>query len=394
MKRSANSRQGVPPGRSPGESPGPGGQSSRPQDWAAHLEAFRRHLEVEKGGSAHTVRSYLSDLEQFRAFLVEARLCLEKGREEVDIGQVDRSAIRAFLGSLNQRGNRNSSIGRKLAALRSFLKFLQREGSLPDNQAALVTTPRQEKHLPSFLSIDEVFHLLETPAGAAPEDLRDKAILEVLYAAGIRVGELVSLDLEDLDLTGKTLKVQGKGDKERLVLLGEKAAAALQGYLEQRGTLLARGKTGADRPAVFLNWRGGRLTERGVHLLVVKYLEKSALRRHISPHTLRHTFATHLLDAGADLRFIQELLGHTSLSTTQKYTHLTTDRLMAVYDRAHPRARQAATLNAQHATLRQALSDPPAPPPETLEEAISDPPKGRADRGPLSNERRADDEDR
>ncbi|MBI1987829.1 MAG: tyrosine recombinase XerC [Nitrospinae bacterium] len=327
--------------RDEGGSPSATGRSSRAEGWAAYLEEFRRHLEVEKGCSPHTIRNYLSDLEQFRSFLIEKELCLQEDGEAADIRRVNRLAIRAFLGSLNQRGNRNSSIGRKLAALRSFLKFLQREGYLHDNQAALVITPRQEKHLPGFLSIDEVFHLLETPEAATPEDLRDKAILEVLYAAGIRVGELVSLDVEEIDLANKNMKVRGKGGKERLAFLGEKAAAALRDYLKRRGELLARGKAGANPNAAFLNWRGGRLTERGVHLLVVKYLQKSALRRHVSPHTLRHTFATHLLDAGADLRFIQELLGHTSLSTTQKYTHLTTDRLMEVYDRAHPRARQA-----------------------------------------------------
>lgn len=305
------------------------------------LEAFQRYLEIEKGASAHTLRGYLSDLRQFGQFLGERGLCrLEEGNG-IDVRAIDRATLRAFVASLGQNKLSNNSIIRKLASLRSFLKFLCREGLVEKNWASLVATPRRKQILPTFLTIDEVFHLLEVPGASTVTDLRDRAILEVFYASGIRVGELVALNLEDIDLKQKIMRVRGKGKKEREVFWGKKAASALRAYLERREELLAHSKDKVAAEAVFLNRRGGRLSDRSVRRLVDECLRKSALQRHVSPHTLRHTFATHLLDAGADLRMIQELLGHTSLSTTQKYTHVTTDRLMEVYDRAHPRARKS-----------------------------------------------------
>jgi integrase/recombinase XerC len=209
------------------------------------------------------------------------------------------------------------------------------------NWASLVAAPRREQTLPGFLSVDEIFRLLDASQSVTVGDLRNRAILEVFYASGIRVGELVALDLEDIDLDQKMMRVRGKGKKEREVFLGGKAVSALKAYLERREELLIRAKDKVVHEAVFLNQRSGRLSDRSVRQLVDKQIRESAVQRHVSPHTLRHTFATHLLDAGADLRMIQELLGHASLSTTQKYTHVTTARLMEVYDQAHPRARKS-----------------------------------------------------
>ena len=296
------------------------------------LEKFERYISVEKNLSLHTQRNYLSDLNQFKAFL-------KKEHSEISIKAIDSTIIRSYLGSLHKK-NRKTSVARKLASLRTFFRFLIRAGILKKNPASLICTPRLEKHVPGFLSIDEIFSLLEMPDKTTLAGLRDKAIMETLYSSGLRVSELVEMDADDLDPNLGIIKVMGKGKKERIVPVGSKAIAALKNYLN------ARRKTGKCpppstlNPPLFLNQRGGRLTTRSVARIINQYIEKCGILKNISPHSLRHTFATHMLDAGADLRAIQELLGHASLSTTQKYTHVSISKLMEVYDKAHPKSRE------------------------------------------------------
>lgn len=286
------------------------------------VEAFLQYLAVERGASVHTLRSYGTDLAEFRTFLANAKIA---GLEQVD-GRV----VRAYLAWLHGRGLRRSSIGRKLATLRSCLRFLTRRGVLKRNPAREVGSPKVPKRLPSFLPVDEAWTLFRSPAPDSSRGKRDSAILEFLYATGVRVDELCRLDVVDLDRAQGTVRVFGKGAKERIVPVGDRALEAVDAYLATRPA--------ADGP-LFLNRRGGRLTVRSVHRIVQASGRAAGLARPISPHSLRHTFATHLLDAGADLRLIQDLLGHSRLSTTQRYTHVSADRLMAVYDAAHPRAR-------------------------------------------------------
>jgi len=298
-----------------------------------YLIDFQMHLAVERQVSPHTVRNYLSDLQQFVGFIQE-----HNGRDLPTPDQIDAADIRAFLRALHLQGVGYTTMARKLSSLRSFLQFLQRQGHVVDNVAQRVSMPKVRRSLPHVLPIDQVFTLLdspETPPG--PRRLRDHALLELFYATGIRVSELVALDLQDVDFDAKTLRVQGKGKRERLGFFGNTAAQALAAYLEVRQTF----KPPETETALFLNHRGRRLSERGVHLVVKHHCRRLGLSSKTSPHTLRHAFATHLLDNGADLRSIQELLGHRSLSTTQKYTHVSTDHIMAVYDKAHPRARRA-----------------------------------------------------
>lgn len=290
------------------------------------IDQFIRYLATERNVSSHTLDAYQSDLEQFRDFL-----CRERGTD-ADAVAVDHLLIRRYLAFLH-KSHKKSSIGRKLAAIRAFFKYLLRQGKVAKNPAELVSTPKKEKRVPFHLTIDEVIALVETPKGAELLPLRDRVILETLYSCGIRVSELTGLDLTDLDLEEGLVRVMGKGNKERIVPLGSYARTAIAGYLA------ARGNPPADAP-LLLNARGGRLTSRSVGRIVDKYILKLATVKKISPHTLRHTFATHLLEGGADLRAIQELLGHASLSTTQKYTHVSIDRLMEVYDKAHPKARK------------------------------------------------------
>ncbi len=301
------------------------------------IDKFIQYLITEKNASEHTLRNYLSDLNQFFNFIKQSQTGSSPDAEELQPERIDPMVIKSFLEEL-YRKNKKSSIARKLASLRSFFRFLMREGIIKQNPAEIVATPRQEKRLPPFLSVDEIFALLEIPDQSTVLGRRDKAILEFLYATGVRVSELVGLNLSCLVLDLGITRVLGKGRKERIVLLGSKAIAALRGWLEVRGSLQGKEVQEDDQEAVFLNGRGGRLSARSVARIVDKYIVRSALLRKISPHSLRHTFATHLLDAGADLRGIQELLGHVSLSTTQKYTHLSLDHLMEVYDKAHPRA--------------------------------------------------------
>ncbi len=286
------------------------------------IDTFIEHLRVEQGVSGHTLRAYAGDLDEFFSFI-------DMRPEEIDY--LD---IRSFLASLHHKKLKKTSIARKLATIRSFFKFLHKEGYVKKNPAKLVSSPRVPKTLPKFLPVDETFHLMNTPKGDTFIPTRDKAMLELLYSSGLRVSELTALDVVDLDLKESLVLVKGKGRKERIVPIGTKAMEALQNYLPERISLKKKS------PALFLNNRGGRLTQRSVRRILVRYSRMISLKGDISPHTLRHTFATHLLHEGADLRSIQELLGHSSLSTTQKYTHVDIGHLTEVYDKAHPLAKK------------------------------------------------------
>ncbi|MBI3812254.1 MAG: tyrosine recombinase XerC [Nitrospirae bacterium] len=314
------------------------------------------YLQVERGSSAHTVRNYRSDLEQFERFLLppvaadesrhrsSRKSADEPPREqapgpgkEPDWPEVDPLKIRAYLAHLQQNGIRKSSIARKLAVLRTFFKYLQREGRVKNNPARLVATPKQEHRLPTFLTVDDALALMEASPGEETADLRNRAILETFYSTGIRLSELVMLDVHDLNPNEGQIRVQGKGRKERIVPIGSKALAAIEAYL----AAVPFRQYHEDRRPLFLNRSGKRLTTRTVARIVVRAASRLPKAPHITPHALRHSFATHLLDGGADLRAIQELLGHAQLSTTQRYTHVTMDRLIEVYDRTHPRAKKA-----------------------------------------------------
>ena len=298
------------------------------------IQQYADHLRNERSVSGHTLRNYLSDLEQFRRFLIEKELCLS-APDSVDARKVDIHVIRAYLASLT-RDRKKSSIGRKIAALRGFFRYLVAMHRIEKDPLLLIQTPKQEKPLPAFLSVDDVFRLLRTVKIKSALDIRDRAILEVFYSTGIRVSELVGLDWGDIDFQLGIVRVVGKGSKERIVPIGAVAIQSLRDYsLEQRKkwNFSCKGET-----AVFLNHRGGRITTRSVARTVEKHLRSAGIMVKMGPHGLRHTFATHLLNSGADLRVIQEMLGHVSLSTTQRYTHLNLDQLTAVYDKAHPRA--------------------------------------------------------
>jgi integrase/recombinase XerC len=297
-------------------------------------QAFADHLRGERKVSPHTLRNYLSDLAQFHGFLVERQLCLDDGGG-VDARKVDIHVVRAFLASLS-KDRKKSSIGRKLAALKSFFRYLVVTQRLEKNPLLLIQTPKQEKPLPGFLSVDDVFQLLGGIKVKKSLDVRDRAILEFFYSTGVRVSELVGLNWGDVDFQIEIVRVVGKGSKERIVPFGQVAREALEAYaLEQRKSWnhSCKGQT-----PVFLNARGERITTRSVARIVEKHLRQAGIAVKMGPHGLRHTFATHLLNSGADLRVIQEMLGHASLSTTQRYTHLNLDQLTAVYDKAHPRA--------------------------------------------------------
>jgi integrase/recombinase XerC len=298
-------------------------------------DRFLRHLAEERNYSVHTLRAYRGDVERFLAFL--AGEFLGRPLAEVRPAAVDALAVRSFLAALTRQGVGRRSQGRALSAVRSLLRFACREGVLDHNPAAAVRTPKQPRRLPRHLRPGEVETLLAAPAGDEPLARRDRALLETLYATGLRVAELVSLDWRDVDLEGRVLRVLGKGGKERMLPFGRAAAAALLSWREAWDEL-RREDLALDGP-VFLNHRGGRLTDRSVRRLLDRYVDAAALAAGVHPHTLRHTFATHLLEAGADLRAIQELLGHSSLATTQRYTHLEVERLLRVYREGHPRAR-------------------------------------------------------
>ncbi|MBI4515911.1 MAG: tyrosine recombinase XerC [Deltaproteobacteria bacterium] len=299
------------------------------------IAAFEQALRIERNASPHTVRNYVIDLQQFRTFLLAQRLCLGATAEHVDVRALDQNAIRAYLVELLRR-TRKSSTGRKLSAVKSFCRFLRRRGVIEHDPAAGIVTPRKEQQLPVHLTVDDIFRLLEAPPATTPDGCRDRALLEVVYSTGLRVSELVALNWADVDTRLEVVRVQGKGGKERIVPIGQKALSALASYR----TLipqLCRARL-FDERAVFLNRRGQRLATRSVVRVVARYILTAGIATKATPHALRHSFATHLLNAGADLRAIQELLGHSSLSSTQKYTHLNLDHLMAVYDKAHPRA--------------------------------------------------------
>lgn len=302
------------------------------------------YLEIERDFSPRTLTSYRGDLRQFAGFLSGNSLSAPAGRGRPRRGNtpdaIDYLTIREFLAHLQERGIGRRTAARKLATLRSFFRFLCREGYSASDPTVGLRTPRLEKRLPRFLDLGQVTKLMEAPPVEKVLGLRDRAILETLYSTGMRVSELVSLNVFRIDFIGGALKVMGKGRKERLIPIGEKALEALSRYLTQRPELFRKGKKGIikDEKALFLNSWGGRLTTRSVVQIVKKYVKEVSSELNISPHTLRHTFATHLLNAGADLRAVQELLGHVNLSTTQIYTQVTTQRLKTVYDKAHPRA--------------------------------------------------------
>lgn len=335
-----------------------------------HLRGFLEHLALNRDLSPHTVRAYESDLDQFVASIATAR---QVRRDEIDLSWLDRDALRGYLADLHRRGVSRASAARKLSAVRTFTRYLRREGYIAGDPGALVGSPKLDQHLPAHLSIDEMTRLLETPDAGHPLGRRDRAILELFYASGLRLSELVGLDVEDVNLGGRLVRVLGKGRKERIVPFNAATAGALRAWLPDRQRIIAealkgrrdgrplrekerqddRGgkrhntRAGAGRSArprisggdpLFVNYRGGRLTARSVHRLVHRYVIACSARTGISPHALRHSFATHLLERGADLRAIQELLGHARLSTTQRYTHVTTTYLLESYRKAHPRA--------------------------------------------------------
>ena len=308
-------------------------------DFAAGVARYLQFLRVERNCSEHTLRNYSSDLAQFGAFL------RQRPNGEPPLDSLTHLDIRSFLGELYAARLRSVSISRKLAALRSLFRFLARENLVRDNPARLVTSPKLPKTLPAVPTAEEVNTLLNALDGdALPDTLpgpvqicRDRAILEMLYGCGIRVGELVALNVDHLDRRSGFVRVRGKGKKERVVPLGSKADGALEQYLSVRAGLLPAG-SGSAQPALFLNLRGGRLTARSVGRMVKRYALLLGADTGLHPHTFRHAFATHLLNDGADLRAIQELLGHATLSSTQKYTHTSIQQLMQVYDRAHPKA--------------------------------------------------------
>jgi integrase/recombinase XerC len=315
----------------------------------SHLKAFLEHLELNRNASPHTVRAYDSDLSQFLASLAASGGRKVSGLSPTDI---DVAGIRGFLSELYQRGNSRASAARKLTAIRTFCRYLRREGVLEQDPSALVGAPRREEKLPAHLELPEIETLLAMPDTAAPLGRRDRAILELFYASGLRLSELVGLDLEDVNLSSRVVRVLGKGRKERIVPFNRATAAALRAWLGDRGRFAPEAETraptkqsGREAPRgrrrgdpLFVNYRGGRLSTRSVDRLVRKYVALCSTRFGISPHALRHSFATHLLERGADLRTIQELLGHARLSTTQRYTHVNAAGLIATYRKSHPRA--------------------------------------------------------
>jgi integrase/recombinase XerC len=303
------------------------------------LDQFLEHLQYERNVSEHTLRNYTSDLEQFFDYLAPQRPKSGTKRSLPDIKEIDHITIREWLSTLHTSQKRKSSIARKLAALRTFFQFLVREGVIETNPAKLVATPRLEKKLPRHLSIEEAIRFIETPDTETDLGKRDRAMLELLYATGVRVSELTKLNVGDLDLRQKLIRVMGKRRKERIVPFGDPALECLQNYLNVRERFLAQAPISLrDENALFLNYQGTRITTRSVGRMVEKYIRICAGLHNISPHALRHSFATHLLDSGADLRDIQELLGHARLSTTQIYTHVSMEKLIEVYDKAHPKA--------------------------------------------------------
>ena len=302
-----------------------------------HLQSFLEYLRYNRNASDHTVAAYRSDLSQLLSFLDE-----RAAPRPASLSDLDHRSIRAFLGELYRRGDAGASTARRLAAIRSFGRYLCRTGHLEQDPGAPLQAPRVERKMPAHLDIAAMEELLEAPDAATPLGRRDHAILELFYATGLRLSELVSLDLEQVNLSGRQLRVRGKGGKERILPFNRTATDAIRRYLPDRSLLLAARREGSPEPpagdALFLNYRGGRLSARSVDRLVRRYVAASSAKLGISPHALRHSFATHLLERGADLRSIQELLGHSRISTTQRYTHVNAAQLTRQYKKFHPRA--------------------------------------------------------
>jgi integrase/recombinase XerC len=308
-----------------------------------HLRRFLEFLRLNRNVSAHTVRAYGSDVGQFLAHTAKVRAIPERDLSPADL---DRWAIRSFLADLHKEGRSRATSARKLAAARTFLRYLRREGVIDDDPGGLISTPKRDVRMPAHLSEDEVSSLIDAASDDTPLGCRDHAILELFYASGLRLSELAGLDLDDVNVGGKMVRVLGKGGKERLVPFNTSTARAIRAYLAEREPIVAataRGRRGHDRRSrdpLFVNYRGGRLSVRSIDRLVRRYVAASSARSGISPHALRHSFATHLLQRGADLRVIQELLGHARLSTTERYTHVNAAQLLSVYKNAHPRAKK------------------------------------------------------
>jgi tyrosine recombinase XerC len=282
------------------------------------IEKFVRYLEIEKNYSKHTILNYSLDLNNFQEFLGEGA-----------IENVDYLCVRKYLALLKEKHYTSRTISRKLSSLRSFFRFLNREGFLKQNPVSAISSPKLDKHLPVFMTEEEVSRLIEASIPENEAGQRDRAALEAFYSTGIRISELVGLNIDDVDFISGIVKVRGKGKKERIVPIGDQALSALRLYIEKRKK---------QSNIVFLNKNGQRITDRGIRKVVKKYILSAGIKQGVSPHTFRHSFATHLLNRGADLRTVQELLGHANLGTTQIYTHLTTDKLKSVYNKAHPRA--------------------------------------------------------
>jgi|SRR5262245_13727971 len=308
-----------------------------------HLKAFLKYLALNRNASAHTVRAYESDIAQF---LDHAALAGGVARDAIDPASLDRAALRVFLADLHRQGHSRATAARKLAAVRTFLRYLRREGAIDDDPGALVATPKREIRMPAHLSEGEMDALLAAPDAGTPLSRRDRTVLELFYASGLRLSELAGLDVDDVNLSAKMVRVLGKGGKERIVPFNTSTATAIREYLKDREAIVSARNSGdgqertTRRPKnpLFVNYRGGRLTVRSIDRLVRRYVAATSARLGISPHALRHSFATHLLQRGADLRVIQELLGHARISTTQRYTHVNAAQLRDVYRKSHPRA--------------------------------------------------------
>lgn len=291
------------------------------------VEKFKTYLSAEKNVSEYTLINYEKDLTDLIVFLEQ---------KKADLLNINKDILKSYLSALYDKNYEKSSIARKLSAIRSFFRYLKREGLIDSNPSSFILTPKLPRKLPEFLNIREIVDLLDSKSDNTFLDLRDKAILEMLYSTGMRVSEMTSLNMEDIDPIGSTVKIRGKGKKERIVPVGSKATEALDKYERAKSEIKLKPFT-KGKP-VFLNRLGGRLTSRHVRRIIDKWIKQSSITKHISPHTIRHSFATHLLDNGADLRSVQELLGHANLSTTQRYLHVTTESLKRVYKGAHPRA--------------------------------------------------------
>jgi integrase/recombinase XerC len=309
----------------------------------AQLRAFLSFLRLNRNASAHTVAAYDGDVSQFVVF---AASHLGKKKDALEPSDLELPVLRAFMAELYRQGLSRATVARKLSALRTFVRFMRREGWIDHDPVALAASPKREQKVPAHLSVEEMSRLLDMPDTSTPLGRRDRAILELFYASGLRLSELVGLDLEDVNLSARMVRVMGKGAKERLVPFNETAKKTLLEWLRARTPLRSAARTlkplTRDEP-LFINARGGRLTGRSVQRLLAGYISGCSTRFGISPHALRHSFATHLLQNGADLRAIQELLGHVQLSTTQRYTHVNAAQLLEVYRKAHPRAKQSIT---------------------------------------------------